>query len=97
MARTRQRKGPDRNMDGTVRCQTALEKGDLPDGKRREFRLLRHIEKCIDLTGCGKLETGQGDMRGEGAFLLGDAAGQDGPLHPGGKVHQTGMGLQACP
>ena len=39
---TRQRKGPQRNMHGTVPAQAALEEGDFPYGERGDFQLLRY-------------------------------------------------------
>lgn len=50
MTRTCHRKGSDGNMHGTVRGQTALEKGDLPNWKRRrvyQCEPLTQLSRCF--------------------------------------------------
>src|SRR5512133_3607973 len=84
-------------MHSTLLRQTALKQDELPHKKRRWFLLERLVKKGISPSGFYLLEPGQRDMRGKGAFLLSNPAGNHSFTNLAGQLLQTGMRLQPYP
>ena len=84
-------------MHGALRGQLALEKSEFLYGKMWKVRFLVLVEKYSGFSGCRNLEPGQGDMRGKGALLQGDAAGLDDFINLCRQIIQAGFRLESDP